>query len=131
MEVKNIGNPDERLEFPKGHTEVVRLRGLTYAVATYEPGWHWSEHIAQIAGTKTCQIHHNGRVVSGRARVRMDKDGSEYDIGPGDVFVIPAGHDAWVVGDEPLVLYGFTGSMTQYVEATAGKKRPRRGLRRR
>jgi 3',5'-cyclic AMP phosphodiesterase CpdA len=23
------------------------------------------------------------------------------EIGPGDTYVIPPGHDAWVVGDEP------------------------------
>jgi mannose-6-phosphate isomerase-like protein (cupin superfamily) len=49
----------------------------------------------------------------------MDDDGSEHDIGPGDVFVIPPGHDAWVVGDEPLVLYGFAGTAAQYAEAKA------------
>ncbi len=130
MEVKNLDKPDERLEFPSGHTDVLSLRGLTFAVATYEPGWRWSEHVAQIAGTRTCQIHHNGFVLSGRARVRMDADGSEHDLGPGDVFVIPPGHDAWVVGDEPLVMYGFTGSAAQYAGAAAGGKQSRRGIRR-
>jgi len=130
MEVKNLDKPDERREFPNGHTDVLNLPGLTFAVATYEPGWRWSEHIAQIAGTKSCQLHHNAFVMSGRARVRMDGDGSEHDIGPGDIVVIPPGHDAWVVGDQPLVLYGFTGSAPLYAEAKAGKKEPPRGLRR-
>jgi quercetin dioxygenase-like cupin family protein len=40
--------------------------------------------------------------------VRMD-DGTEKEIGPGDVLVIPPGHDAWVVGDEPCVQVDFTG----------------------
>jgi len=131
MEVKNIDKPDERREFPGGHTEVLNLPGLTFAVATFEPGWRWSEHVAGLAGTESCLIHHNGWVMSGRARVRMDNDGSEHDIGPGDVFVIPSGHDAWVVGDDPLVLYGFTGTAALYAEAKAGKKQPRRGIRRR
>jgi mannose-6-phosphate isomerase-like protein (cupin superfamily) len=130
MEVKNLDKPDEHREFPHGHTEVLSLPGLTFAVATFEPGWQWSKDVAQIAGTKSCLVHHNGFVMSGRARVRMDDDGSEHDIGPGDVVVIPPGHDAWVVGDEPLVLYGFTGTAALYGEAKAGKKQPRRGLRR-
>jgi quercetin dioxygenase-like cupin family protein len=122
MEVKNVGKPDERQEFPSGHTDVVSLRGLTFAVATYQPGWRWSEHVKAIAKTDSCAIHHNGYCVSGRARVRMD-DGSEFDMGPGDVFVIPPGHDAWVVGDEPLVLHGFVGSAAVYAEAGAQGKR--------
>lgn len=131
MEAKNLDKPDERREFPSGHTDVLNLPGLTFAVATYEPGWRWSEHVAQIAGTRSCLIHHNGFCLRGRARVRMD-DGSEHDIRPGDVFVIPPGHDAWVLGDEPLVLYGFTGSAAQYAEAKAGgKRRSQRGIRRR
>ena len=36
-------------------------------------------------------------------RVHMD-DGSEGEIGPGDVFSIAPGHDAEVVGDEPCVM---------------------------
>ena len=132
MDVKNIDQPDERREFPKGHSDVLYLTGLTFAVTTYEPGWRWSEHVAEIAGTKSCQIHHNGFCMRGRARVRMDDDGSEHDFGPGDVFVIPPGHDAWVLGDEPLVLYGFTGSAALYAEAKAGgKQESRRGFRRR
>ena len=34
-------------------------------------------------------------------------DGTRLEFGPGDVFVIPAGHDAWVTGDEPCVIVQF------------------------
>jgi len=30
-------------------------------------------------------------------------------IGPGDAAVIPTGHNAWVVGNEPVVGIDFTG----------------------
>jgi hypothetical protein len=40
--------------------------------------------------------------------VRMD-DGSQAEFGPGDVGVIPPGHDAWVVGNEPFVGIDFQG----------------------
>jgi hypothetical protein len=30
-------------------------------------------------------------------------DGREKECGPGEAYVIPPGHDAWVVGDEPVV----------------------------
>jgi uncharacterized cupin superfamily protein len=38
-------------------------------------------------------------LLSGRIKVVMD-DGSEMEICPGDTYVIPPGHDAWVVSDE-------------------------------
>ena len=31
-------------------------------------------------------------------------DGSEDEVGPGEVSLLPPGHDAWVVGKEPVVL---------------------------
>jgi hypothetical protein len=34
-------------------------------------------------------------------------DGSEDEIGPGKAYVIEPGHDAWVVGDQPVVAYEF------------------------
>jgi hypothetical protein len=39
--------------------------------------------------------------------VRMD-DGSEGETGLGDVMIIPPGHDAWTVGDEPCVVFDFS-----------------------
>ena len=38
------------------------------------------------------------------------EDGTEFDLGPGDVSVLPSGHDAWVVGDEPVVLVDWFGA---------------------
>jgi uncharacterized protein YjlB len=38
-------------------------------------------------------------------------DGSTLDVGRGDVYVIPAGHDAWVVGDEPCTLLDWGGKV--------------------
>jgi hypothetical protein len=33
------------------------------------------------------------------------------DMGPGDLSYIPAGHDAWVVGSEPVVAVDWHGAM--------------------
>jgi quercetin dioxygenase-like cupin family protein len=44
-------------------------------------------------------------------RVRMD-DGQETEVGPGDAMVIPPGHDAWIIGNEPFVGIDFTGAKT-------------------
>ena len=77
--------------------------------AIFEPGWKWSESVKPIAGTDSCQVAHMGYQISGRMKVRMD-DGSEQEFGPGDAGVIPPGHDAWVVGDEPVVFIDFQGA---------------------
>jgi mannose-6-phosphate isomerase-like protein (cupin superfamily) len=119
IEVKNVNSPDEQRDFPKGRLNVLNLSGLSFGLMTLEPGWRWSESVRPVTGTDSCQVHHNGYCVSGRMRVRMD-DGSEAEIWRGDVYVIPAGHDAWVVGDEPVVVHDFAGGAAEYAKATAG-----------
>ena len=64
-----------------------------------------------IAGTSTCQLHHLGYSVSGLMHVVMN-DGQELDIGPESIYEIPAGHDAWVVGDVPWVTVEWTSART-------------------
>lgn len=119
LQVKNRSKADERRDFPNGHLDVVNLPGLSFATATFEPGWRWSESVKDIAGTDSCQVHHDGLVVSGRLHVRMD-DGEEVEVGPGDVFVCSPGHDAWVVGNEACVIYDFASQMGE-TYAKAGK----------
>ena len=100
---------DERREFDKGQFEVVEIGGMTVGRATYEPGWKWSEHVKPTAGTESCEVEHIGLVISGRAMIAMD-DGTEVEVGPGDLFAVPPGHDSWVVGDEPYVSLHFLGA---------------------
>lgn len=106
---KSLASPDETRKFPKGRMELVNVGDLTFGKGTFEPGWKWSECVKPIAKTEQCMVHHNGYVVSGRMRVRM-ADGAETEVGPGDVVVIPPGHDAWTVGNEACVLYDFAGA---------------------
>lgn len=103
IETKRFEAPDETLPFESnGHVELVTLGGREIGKATFEAGWRWSEHVKPIAETESCEFAHLGYVLSGRMRVYMD-DGSESEIGPGDVFSIAPGHDAEVVGAEPCV----------------------------
>lgn len=95
--------------FPKGRFEIIEIGGMTVGRAIYEPGWRWSEHLGRITGTASCQVEHIGLVISGRGKVRMD-NGDEYELGPGDLFHIPRGHDGWVVGDEPYISIHLLGS---------------------
>jgi len=75
---------------------------------TMEPGWRWSTDVKPIIGTELCEVHHVGYVISGQLHTVM-RDGSILDVEPGDVFEFPAGHDSWVLGDEPWVSIDWTG----------------------
>jgi len=116
IEVKNFDSPDETRPFQgKGKADVVNLAGQTVGRAVFEPGWKWSENVKPIAQTDSCQVSHLGYVISGRMRVYMD-DGSEQEIGAGDVVAIPPGHDADVPGDEPCVMVDF-GQFGDYAKS--------------
>ncbi len=107
--LKRFDAPDETRHFEKGRFDLVRVGVMTVGRASYEPGWRWSEHVGPLAGTPSCQVEHVGLVVSGRVGVRMD-DGTAYELGPGDVFYVPPGHESWVVGDEPYVSLHLMGA---------------------
>lgn len=115
VEVKNCGAPDEVREFPLGRLELVRIGGATVGRGTFQPGWHWTESVKPIAKTESCEAPHFQYQVSGVMRVRMD-DGTEFDCKAGDVCLLPPGHDAWVVGNEPVVVVDFQG-MVEYAKA--------------
>jgi hypothetical protein len=111
---KNLGSPDETRSFDKGKMDVVTLDNVTVGKAVFEPGWKWSECVKPIAGTDSCQVPHVGYLISGRMKVVMD-DGSDEEFGPDDAVVIPPGHDAWILGDEPCVILDFAGA-NQYAK---------------
>jgi len=115
-EVKNFERPDEVREFPRGRLELVKIAGLTIGRARLEPGWRWSESVKPIVNTDSCEAAHFQYHLSGVLRVRMD-DGTEFECRAGDVSLIPPGHDAWVVGDEPVEVVDFQG-MSTYAEST-------------
>lgn len=102
MQKKSFETPDETRTPPKTKVEVVRIGDRTLMRTTFEPGWKWSEHIKPTAGTDSCQVYHLVCAISGNLKAVLD-DGTEIEVGPGDVADIPSGHDAWVVGDEPAV----------------------------
>ncbi|MEQ3374489.1 cupin domain-containing protein [Citrobacter freundii] len=107
-EVKSFGLPDEVRELPHGRLELLDVGGAIVGRAVLEPGWRWSTSVQPIAGTKSCEAPHFQYHVSGVLRVKMD-DGSEFDCKPGELSRIPPGHDAWVVGDESVVIVDFQG----------------------
>ena len=100
--------PDETRPAGQAEAAVVTLNNLTFARITAQPGWRWTTDVRPIAGTDSCQVVHTGVVLSGRLRCVME-DGTEEEFGPGDLYHIPAGHDAWVVGEEPYSCVDVTG----------------------
>jgi len=107
-ELKRFSKPEEVRSFPKGKVELVRIGGALIGRATFEPGWKWSESVKPPAKTKICEAPHFQYQLSGTLHIVMD-DGTEFDSRAGDVTLLPVGHDAWVVGNEPVVLVDFQG----------------------
>lgn len=107
-ERKNLNQADETRKFNNGQVDVVKIGGGTVGRAVLQPGWKWSNDVKPIAKTDLCQAPHSQYMVSGRMHVVM-ADGTEFEVGPGEVVVIPPGHDAWVVGSEPVVAVDWSG----------------------
>jgi hypothetical protein len=105
-ERKDFRKPDEVREFPKGRLELIKIGGATVGRAVFEPGWRWSTSVQPLVNTKSCEAPHFQYHISGVLRIKMD-DGTEFDCKPGEV--LPSGHDAWVVGNEPAVVVDFQG----------------------
>ena len=107
-ELKTFNMPDDVREFPKGRLELIKIGGATIGRAVFEPGWRWATSVQPMAKTKSCEAPHFQYHVAGILRVKMD-DGSEFDCKPGDVSLLPSGHDAWTVGNESAIVVDFQG----------------------
>ena len=105
---KRFDKPDEIRTVEKARIELVELGEAVIGRTVFEPGWHWAEHVKQIVDTASCEVHHTGYVVSGHLRVEMN-DGAAIELTAGDVFEVPPGHDAWVIGDQPWISIDFAG----------------------
>ena len=108
-EVKHLNAPDEVRSFDNGKLDLITMEGGVIGRLTLEPGWRWSKDVKPIAKTEWCEAPHFQYQVSGRLRVVM-ADGEEFETGPGDVSHLPSGHDAWVIGNDPVVLVDWYGA---------------------
>ena len=116
---KNFEEPDQTIELPLFTAKIVEVGDFTVGYLVYQPGWRWSTHVRPSVGGEWCQARHVGVVLSGRVAVLL-QDGTALRFGPNDVFDIPPGHDAWVVGDEPFVQLEWTGLHTFFGTHSAG-----------
>lgn len=106
---KSFEAADEVREFERGQLELLKIGESEIGRLTLQPGWRWSEHVRPIAGTELCEAPHFQYHVQGTLHIVMG-DGTEFEAGPGDVTALPQGHDAWVVGDEPVVVVDWWGA---------------------
>jgi hypothetical protein len=115
MQKKNLDNPDNSDVHGKIKKETVTLDTVNVTRVTFNEGAKWSNDLKDYAGTESCQLPHVALVQSGRLKVVMD-DGSEEEFGAGDVMMLPPGHDAWAVGQEPCVFVEFSEGCNYYAE---------------
>ena len=108
-EHKSSRTPDETREFPRGQAEILRIGDSEVGRLVFQPGWRWSVDVQPIAKTASCEAPHFQYHVGGRLAIRME-DGTEFIAEPGDIPSLPSGHDAWVVGDEPVVVVDWYGA---------------------
>ena len=108
-EHRDFATPDEVRTFANGHAEILSVCGADIGRLVLKPGWRWSNDVKPIAGTDLCEAPHFQYHVAGTLRIRM-VDGTEFDATPGQITSLPSGHDAWVVGDEDVVVVDWFGA---------------------
>ncbi|HKX76843.1 MAG TPA: adenylate/guanylate cyclase domain-containing protein [Acidimicrobiia bacterium] len=108
---RSIAEPDEIIELSRVTSRILTWGGMSVALDVHQPGWRWSEDVKPHVGTEWCQTHHIGYVLSGKARILL-RDGTEVEYQAGDLIDLPPGHDAWVVGDEPMEMLSWLGGRT-------------------
>jgi hypothetical protein len=109
VESNDFTSPDEVRRPDHTTIEVVKIADGEIGRYTFQPGWRWSDHIKPVVGTESCQTNHIGYIVSGTLEVHSD-DGTSGRLTSGTVYRIAPGHDAWVVGDEPVIVVEFQGA---------------------
>ena len=114
LQKKTLDSPDEIISSEKEKIELVNLDGFSIARVTLEPEWSWEKYIKPQEKTESCQIPHTSLILSGRVRTIMD-DGTVIDSVPGEVAIVPPGHNTMVLGDEPCSIIDFSG-IEEYIK---------------
>ena len=106
--VQPFTEPDDLIELETARSAMITRSGITVSLDIHDPRLRWSTHIRPLVKTDWCEVHHVGVVLRGRMNFLLS-DGTEFDVGPMSLVNIPPGHDAWVVGDEPVEMIMWTG----------------------
>ena len=110
IEVKSFEKPDQEfMQFNNAKMAHVNVGGQRVIRIDLSPGWKWSVDVKPQIKTESCQAKHLGIITAGTICAKHD-DGTEVNYKEGDAYSVAPGHDAWVVGDEPVVAYEFGGA---------------------
>jgi hypothetical protein len=109
-------NPIEPLLAPMSGAERKEVAGVQLDIARagagrvkrviYPVGFRWSTHMKPLIGSDMCRHAHVGFLAHGQIHVEY-ADGCVFEYAAPQALAIEAGHDAWVVGDEPAVVIEF------------------------
>jgi class 3 adenylate cyclase len=121
LQSKGFDEPDELVTLPLVTVQVVLLGDAHVARLVHQPGWSWAEHVKPVAGTPSCQHHHQGVVLEGKVEIETDT-GARRILRAGEAFEVPPGHNARVIGDEPFVTIEFAGVHGWAKPAEAGER---------
>jgi hypothetical protein len=102
IETRRFEKPDQVLDMKaRGRISIIKMAdGTTGMHAIFEPGWVWEEDEKPLLGNPpSCPMRHTGYCIAGSLVVRMVETNVRTNIGAGDFFEIPAGHDAYVGGE--------------------------------
>jgi class 3 adenylate cyclase len=124
---KSLDDPDETVEVAGIVEDVIEIGDFTVGRVFHPAGWRWSKDMKPLVGGDWCAARHVGVVISGRFRVEL-KDGTTFEVGPNEVHDIPPGHDAYVLGDEPVVTIEWSGLRAWTGFQTGSKDRVLAGL---
>jgi hypothetical protein len=122
MQRKSLDMPDETRTIPNGRTDIWNLGDFVVGRIVFQPGWKWSKDVKPIAQTEWCEYHHLGLILEGVLHY-ITPEGLEMEVSAGMLYEILPGHDAWVVGDEPVVQYDFAGMRTFALPAASRSER--------
>jgi hypothetical protein len=86
--------------------DVARIANGRMKRIVYPPGFRWSTHMKPVVKTDLCMHTHVGFLAQGHLQGEY-ADGCTYDVMAPAFVVLEAGHDGWVVGDEPAVWIQF------------------------
>ncbi|MBO0884914.1 MAG: nuclear transport factor 2 family protein [Mycobacterium sp.] len=119
VRISNLERDGENRPFASNGTAFLGTAGgFTVMKGVFQPGWRWSKDVGPIAGTKSCQTRHLGYVLSGHMQGKLD-DGTEFDVVAGDMFDLPAGHDAWVVGEQATEVLDYSAEAAGFAQVRA------------
>lgn len=121
LQSRLFDEPDEVVTLPLVTVQVVLLGEAHIARLVHQPGWSWAEHVKPVAGTPSCQHHHQGVVLEGQVEIQTDT-GARRILRAGEAFEVPPGHDARVIGDKPFVTIEFGGVHGWAKPAEAGER---------